>query len=160
MLHTNNAEGARALLITVQVRFLREVSVNNYLWVVLTNRSLKSLSKMASTRKDQVSTGWWLVSHRIKEWRVFAGATSSYGKRILETTTDICTLKPRFYVISKLNQSLLVLPNINADSEEAFNIVKKKKIIILNLYLNLVMKHWMHFYVVNSTSLQICNSQL
>jgi hypothetical protein len=57
----------------------------------------------------------------------------------METTTDICTLKPRFYVISKLNQSLIVLPNINADSEEAFSIVKKK--IILNLYLNLIMKH-------------------
>jgi hypothetical protein len=44
----------------------------------------------------------------------------------MKTTTDTCSLKPRFDVISKLAQSLLVLPNINADSEQAFSIVKKK----------------------------------
>ena len=56
---------------------------------------------------------------------VFAGATSYYGKRNMKTTTDICTLKPRFDVISKLVQSLLVLPNSKADSERAFSIVEK-----------------------------------
>jgi hypothetical protein len=47
-------------------------------------------------------------------------------KKNMKTTTDICTLKPRFDEISKLNQFLLVLPNSNADSERAFSIVKKK----------------------------------
>jgi hypothetical protein len=60
-------------------------------------------------------------------------------KEYMKTTTDICTLKPSFDVISKLVQSLLVLPNSKTDSERAFSIVEKK--IILNLDLNVVMKH-------------------
>jgi hypothetical protein len=47
-------------------------------------------------------------------------------KEYMKTTTDNCALKPRFYVISKLVQSLLVLPNSKADSERAFSIVEKK----------------------------------
>ena len=33
--------------------------------------------------------------------------------------------KPRFFVLSKLAKTLLVLPNSNADSERAFSLVKK-----------------------------------
>ena len=44
----------------------------------------------------------------------------------MKTTTDICTLKPKFDVlISKLVQSLLALPNSKADSERAFSNVEK-----------------------------------
>ena len=39
-------------------------------------------------------------------------------KEYMKTTTDICTLNPRLDVVSKLVQSLLVLPNSKADSEQ------------------------------------------
>ena len=38
---------------------------------------------------------------------------------------DIFLNKPRFFVLSKLAKTLLVLPNSNADSERAFSLVKK-----------------------------------
>jgi len=53
--------------------------------------------------------------------------TTQIVKRALsvENNKVVVENKPRFFVLSKLAKTLLVLPNSNADSERAFSLVKK-----------------------------------
>jgi hypothetical protein len=81
---------------------------------------------MASTRKrSKCQLDDDLLAIGLKNGEFLREQHLPMEKEYMKTTTDICTLKPRFDVISKLVQSFFVLPNSKADFERAFSNVEK-----------------------------------